>query len=131
MENTSVEENKDLEKVYIQMQDDARKYVYNVLGFEGEYTKEAFNLAASKVKIKDILTNYDATQKNINIETLLQGYEHFGRQFLDAVYDKDKDSLLNMFEVVTQEFIMLQRAVIDFESNMQQALKDKNNASNS
>lgn len=105
-------------QTYEQLVSDAQKYVFNLMKLGKEYSKEEYENKTAEIKknmqeTKDysIFTNFDFVQKNINMTTLIQGYGNFGRKFIDESFAQDPASALNMFEVVTQEYLDLKAAI--------------------
>lgn len=97
-------------ELHNQMVEDARKYAFNIMVEDKKelYSPEAYKELTNKYQGKiEQFTDFSVEQVNMNIEHLTQGYGVFGKEFLQKVIDKDKDSLLAMFETVTQEFLQL------------------------
>lgn len=115
-------------KTYETLVADAQKYVHNVMGLPGEFNKEEFIKYIDEHKDPSIFTNFDMMQRNINVTTLIQGYGNFGRNFIDEVYSKDPDSLKNMFEVITQEYLDLKTAIEEQFKAYAEQLSEKKDA---
>lgn len=108
------------------MIDDAHKYIYNLLDFEGEYTKEKFQQAFEKMKEEkgtDIFTNADVMTKEVDYTTVMQGYGLFGNVFIKAMIDKDPASAYHVFENVVQDWLDIQ----EFLKEVTEKLERENN----
>ena len=81
-----------------------------------------------ETKDYSIFSNFDFTQKNINMGTLIQGYGNFGRKFIEEVFSQDSASALNMFEVVTQEYLDLKAAIEEQFNQYQEKIKNAENS---
>lgn len=121
----------DEKKAYEQLNQDAQKYVFNIMNLGKEYSDALYKEKTDEIKknmqeTKDysIFSNFDFTQKNINMGTLIQGYGNFGRKFIEEVFSQDSASALNMFEVVTQEYLDLKAAIEEQFQQYQQSLKE-------
>lgn len=108
------------------MIEDAHKYIYNLLDFDGEYTKEKFQQAFEKVKEEkgtDIFSNSDTMTKEIDYTTVMQGYGYFGNDFIKAMIDKDPASAYHVFENVVQDWLDIQ----EFLREVTEKLEKENN----
>lgn len=127
MESTQItdEQLKEAEAAEKQMITNAHEYIFNVLDLGTTYNEEEYNKAFEEKKGPDKFSNFDVPTTLANITTLVHGYGSFGRPFIEAVYEKDKASLLNMFETVTQEYLELDAAVKTWTAQMETHLANQ------
>ena len=125
-ENTLVLDQETMNK----MVDDACKYIYNLMDYEGEYTPEAFTEKINGLKREDIFTIYKPLDMQTDLVTITQGYGNCGKEFIKNLIDKDKASAYHVFESVVQDWMDLQeflRSVtekLDSETNKLKAMKE-------
>lgn len=93
------------------MVDDAHRYVYNLLGYEGEYTPENFAKAVAEYDNADTFSVFKPLDMQTDLVTLTRGYGNFGKDFIKALIDNDKASAYHVFEAVTQDWLDLQEFV--------------------
>lgn len=124
-ERISEEQLKEAELMEKKMVEDAHRYIFNVLDLGTEYTEEEYNKAFEEKKGPEKFTDFDVPTTLTNMTTLVHGYGSFGRPFIEAAYDKDKASLLNMFETVTQEYLELDAAVKTWTAQMEAHLANQ------
>lgn len=133
MEETKVDnvENKDIvitEEAFHQMILDSHKYIYNLMGFDGEYTEDAFQakfkeIADDKDKRLALFTSYSGFDKQLDLVHIQQGYGYFGKNFIKNLIDKDKDSAYHVFENLVQEYLDLQEFMYTTTSKLEEASK--------
>lgn len=119
------EQLREAEQAEKQMIANAHEYIYNVLDLGTQYNEDGYNKAFEEKKGPDKFTDFDVPTTLTNMTTLVHGYGSFGRPFLEAVYEKDKASLLNMFETVTQEYLELDAAVKTWTAQMETHLANQ------
>lgn len=133
MEETKVDnaENKDIvitEEAFHQMVLDSHKYIYNLMGFDGEYTEDTFQakfkeIADDKDKRLALFTSYSGFDKQLDLVHIQQGYGYFGKNFIKNLIDKDKDSAYHVFENLVQEYLDLQEFMYTTTSKLEEASK--------
>lgn len=122
MEETKLTEEQQYEEFAKQMQEirtKARNYVWNIMGFDGEFSEEEFVKKTQEDPAEGKFFRFDDVNFRLNIEHLVQGYGNFGTEYLKRVMEQDKDSAINMFESVTQQFLELDRLVGDMMAQLQ------------
>lgn len=109
-----------------ELREKAQEYIYNVM-FEGEFSKEKYQEELKKAQTdrSKLYTDFDDASLNINMEHLVQGYASFGRPFLVAAMSQDLDSATNMFECAIQQCLDLNKALVDYENQLQEVIKTK------
>jgi hypothetical protein len=134
------EENKDIvidEEAFKQMILDSHKYIYNLMGFSGEYSEEAFlgkfeELKADNEKRLALFTAYTGFDKQLDLVHVQQGYGYFGKEFVKNLLDKDKDSAYHVVENLIQEYLDLQEFMFTTTAKLEEASKKfKDSESNS
>lgn len=131
-ENTNVEESKDVivtEEAFKQMVADSHKYIYNIMGFDGEYTEEAFQakfkeIESDKDKRLSLFTSYTGFDKQLDLVHIQQGYGYFGKDFVKNMIDKDVESAYHVFENLIQEYLDLQQFMYDTTVKLEEASKN-------
>ena len=114
------------------MIDDAHKYVFNLLDFEGEYTPERFKEEIEKCDKDSLFTTYKPLDMQTDLVTATQGYGYFGMNFIRALIDKDKDSAYHVMEALIQDWLDLQEFLRSVTSRLEESsnnLKDAKAAS--
>ena len=133
MDETKVsnEENKDIvitEEAFHQMILDSHKYIYNLMGFDGEYSEDAFQakfkeIESDKDKRLALFTAYSGFDKQLDLVHVQQGYGYFGKDFVKNLIDKDKDSAYHVFENLIQEYLDLQEFMYSATAKLEEASK--------
>lgn len=133
MEETKVDntDNKDIvitEEAFHQMILDSHKYIYNLMGFEGEYDEHLFQdnfkeIADDPDKRLALFTSYSGFDKQLDLVYIQQGYGYFGKNFVKNLIDKDKDSAYHVFENLIQEYLDLQEFIYTTTSKLEEASK--------
>ena len=133
MDETKVsnEENKDIvitEEAFHQMILDSHKYIYNLMGFDGEYSEDAFQakfkeIESDKDKRLALFTSYSGFDKQLDLVHVQQGYGYFGKDFVKNLIDKDKDSAYHVFENLIQEYLDLQEFMYSATAKLEEASK--------
>lgn len=120
-------------QVYTKMVQDARKYAHNIMDVPGEYDPEGFeNIIKEKQKnVEGLFKRFSDEEMLMNKEHLIQGYCTFGTEYLKNVYEKDKDSLLNMFENIIQEYLDMQLMIDKARQSLEQQVAMKKTAQDS
>lgn len=127
-----MEENKDFvitEEAFHQMILDSHKYIYNLMGFDGEYTEDAFQAKFKEIEVdKDarlaLFTSYTGFDKQLDLVHIQQGYGYFGKDFVRNLIDKDKDSAYHVFENLIQEYLDLQEFMFETTNKLEEASKN-------
>lgn len=125
-ENSLQEEVNNMIKAEKEMNIKAEEYVWNILNFGPTYSHDEFERIKKEKASKDAFTDFSSPEIMLNMTMLIQGYGNFGRAFIEAVFNNDKDSCINMFESVTQEYLELDNAVQQHLSQLEEKLKDIN-----
>lgn len=116
-----------MEKAEKDMNLKAYEYIWNLLELGKEFSEEEYIKLREAQLSKDNYTNFEVPTRLLNMTMLIQGYGNFGRKFIEAAYEKDKDSCINMFESVVQEFLELDAAVKEHISQMEASVQKVNN----
>lgn len=127
----NTDDNKDFvvtEEAFQQMILDSHKYIYNLLGFKGEYTEEAFQEEFNKIssdqdKRLSLFTSYSGFDKQLDLVHVQQGYGYFGKDFVKNLIDKDKESAYHVVENLIQEYLDLQQFMFDTTAKLEEASK--------
>lgn len=98
---------------------DAHKYIYNLMGYEGEFTEDKFQEATDKLDRDNLFTVYKPIDMQTDLVTLTQGYGFCGLDFLKRLIDEDKDSAYHVFESVVQDWMDLQEFLRDVTSRLE------------
>lgn len=133
MEETKVDntDNKDIvitEEAFHQMILDSHKYIYNLMGFDGEYDEDAFQAKFKEIaddtdKRLALFTSYSGFDKQLDLVHIQQGYGYFGKNFVKNLIDKDKDSAYHVFENLIQEYLDLQEFMYAATNKLEEASK--------
>lgn len=102
------------------MLDDSHRYIFNLLGFEGEYSDEKFKEEMDKLKPEEIFTVAKPLDMETDLLTLTQGYGNFGKLFIKNIIDKDKDSAYHVFESVVQDWLDLKEFISSFTKRIEE-----------
>lgn len=113
-----------------EMNTKAHEYIWNLLELGKTFSEEEYEKQRTSQLSKDNYTDIEPSQRLLNMTMLIQGYGSFGNKFIKAAYEKDKDSCINMFESVIQEYLELDAAVKSLISNMEASVKDASNSEN-
>lgn len=105
------------------MIEDAHKYTYNLLDFEGDYTEEKYHEELDKLNRDEIFSNDDVIKKETDFVVMTQGYGCFGKDFIKALIDKDPNSAYHVVENVVQDWLDLQ----EFLRDITKKLEEENN----
>ena len=101
----------------------AYEYIWNLLGLGETFSEEEYVKIREAQLSKDNYTNFDVPVRLLNMTMLIQGYGNFGRKFIEAAYEKDKDSCINMFESAIQEYLELDAAVKSHIAQMEASIQ--------
>ena len=90
---------------------DADTYVWNVMGFDGEYSKEALDAKNKEYqksladKKESAYTDWDDEMFALNRKIIIDGYAIYGKSFIENVLTKDPASAMVLFETAIQLFL--------------------------
>lgn len=128
----------EIEKANTILVTSASSYVWNLMDLTKETNKEYsldnwteyLKSKSDSESAKERFTNFSQESLDLNDVVLRQGYGVFGRKFIEKVFEEDKDSALNLFEVAIQQYFDLDYAVNEFNRMMAEAEMQKANISN-
>lgn len=126
MNNTEISDEmiKQMEAAEHEMNEKAAEYAWNILDLGTSFNKEEYDKIKKEQLSPNNFTNFDVPTRLLNMTMLIQGYGNFGRKFLESVFDKDRESCINMFESVTQEYLELDAAVKEHIQNIENSIKN-------
>lgn len=124
------------EDLSVTIHNNASEYVFNVMDLGPSYTKEAWDKIQKEIQdqnsteegMKAFAERYSGfTDEDIklNVEVLNQGYRSFGREFINAMIDKDPDSAKGLFELTTQMYLTLNDEINTITRQTEEMLKER------
>lgn len=118
--------NEETKEVLKKIQADAQVYIFNLLNFGENYTKEEYIKRAQAIKESSEEHNpfkvFTDEEMQMNIMTALEGYGSFGTEFIDKLIDSDKASAKNILEAVLQDYLDLQNFIETMTIKMESAI---------
>lgn len=123
------EEFESIEELEKKVLTDAKTYIFNVMNFGTEYDEGKYQEMVEKsIKvIKDnsepVFSVYEPSMMQLNLTTLMQGYQYFGTSFIKNLVDNDPASAKVILESVTQDWFDLQDFIRNMTTKMENAVK--------
>ena len=90
---------------------DACTYVWNLIGIEGQFDKDAYTKYVTDLKEKNAaegivpFSRWDDEMYALNQTIITQGYGNFGKEFVEKALAADPESAKVLFEAAIQSFL--------------------------
>lgn len=125
------------EEIYVKQVDEASEYIYNIMELGETYSEDHFIDILDKIREKnstpegnllfneETYTEFPEDIVDLTIMVTNLGYSNFGKNFINNIVEKDKESAKRVLEVVIQKYVELQSDIAFIRNNAEIMMNEK------